>query len=117
MRRQNLRNHDVEGGFTPHLRGGDIVLLAQLQGHAADDAGDLRRRDEHHGHDDVQGRGSKLHDDDDVEHDRRKRENDVGDPVDHLVDPAAIVSGEEAEHAAKRIGDEDRDWCHGQHGA
>ena len=53
-----------------------------------------------HRENDVQSRGAELRDDNDVEHQRREREHQIGNARQHLVQPSAPVSGEQSRRDA-----------------
>src|SRR5690606_33921771 len=106
---QELDKEDPGQAGSGGLGRGDVVAIAQLQGQAPHDAHDAGSRGEGDGQDDVQAGRPDQHDDHDVEDQHRKGENDVRDPVQEIVDPAAEIARQKTEDAADEIGAEGGD--------
>ena len=123
--REDLPEHDPQVARTERARGLHELALAQRQRVAAYEPGDVgpgEERDDHDHHAEarlqraveaaVLGRGARRHDPD-REQEQRHREDDVGDPGDDRVDPAAEEAGQDAEDDPHR--DRDRGGEHAHH--
>ena len=73
----------------------DVLAVAEGEDGGADEAGEGGDEDDGEGHHRVEEAGTEGGDDGDGEEDRREGEEDVGDPHQHGVDPAAEVAGDE----------------------